>query len=326
MVTSFDPQSKFWAITTFFTFDDPPGQARRIAAYREFRRRLGVPLAAVELAQDGRFDLGSDDADILIQLEGGSLLWQKERLLNIALENLPESCDTVAWIDCDVVPRRPDWAQATDRLLDEVMLVQPFQYLHYLGAGESPDAFAPNPKERVFESAVARWLRGEMPDHVFHSTGVSQELAYSPGMAWAARRQFLDEHGFYDGLVMGSGDKAMFSAACGAHERAPDVYGMSASHREHFLEWAEPFSRAVAGRLGFIEGEILHIWHGDLPSRKYRSRYDGFERHAFCPRTDVCKQANGVWRWSSEKPELHEAIRSWFEGRKGLVPTARPAA
>jgi hypothetical protein len=40
----------------------------------------------VELSFDGRFELAGSDADILIQLSGGAVLWQKERLLNLALK------------------------------------------------------------------------------------------------------------------------------------------------------------------------------------------------------------------------------------------------
>ena len=62
----------------------------------------------------------SDDADLLVQLRGGDVLWQKERLLNLGLKTLPDGCDKVAWIDGDVLFARPDWAAETARLLEEV--------------------------------------------------------------------------------------------------------------------------------------------------------------------------------------------------------------
>jgi len=89
-----------WAITTYF---DPLSSGNRLKGYREFRRSLGVPLITVELSYREGFDLGPGDADHLIQLRGGSVPWQKERLLNNALRALPAYCDSVAWIDCDLV-------------------------------------------------------------------------------------------------------------------------------------------------------------------------------------------------------------------------------
>ena len=49
------------------------------------------------------FDLSEGDADILIQLRGRDVMWQKERLLNLALRALPDECRKVVWVDCDVI-------------------------------------------------------------------------------------------------------------------------------------------------------------------------------------------------------------------------------
>jgi hypothetical protein len=78
---------KLWAITYYF---NPMRYESRRLNYRVFRRRLGIPLLAVELSFDGISDLGRDDADILVSLHGGDILWQKERLLNLALGALPD--------------------------------------------------------------------------------------------------------------------------------------------------------------------------------------------------------------------------------------------
>jgi hypothetical protein len=60
----------------------------------------------VELSFDGRFDLTDQDADILIQLSGGAVLWQKERLLNLAIKAAPAGVKHIAWFDCDVILQR----------------------------------------------------------------------------------------------------------------------------------------------------------------------------------------------------------------------------
>ena len=91
-----------WAITCYF---NPVGYRSRLGNYRVFRRHFGalLPLVTVELACDAAFQLDREDAEIMIQLRGGDELWQKERLLNIALAALPRACRTVAWLDCNVV-------------------------------------------------------------------------------------------------------------------------------------------------------------------------------------------------------------------------------
>ena len=67
-----------WAITSYF---NPGGYRRRLANYRVFRERLNVPLVAIELAFGPEFELREGDAEILMQLRDGDILWQKERLL-----------------------------------------------------------------------------------------------------------------------------------------------------------------------------------------------------------------------------------------------------
>src|SRR5215204_6644330 len=95
------PAQPLWAITSYF---NPMRYGRRLANYRLFREHLKVPLLTVELsfgAED--FELREGEADILVQLRGQDILWQKERLLNVALGELPSGCTKVVWLDCDVV-------------------------------------------------------------------------------------------------------------------------------------------------------------------------------------------------------------------------------
>src|SRR5204863_6778750 len=84
---------------------------------------------AVELGYGPEFELENDDAEILVQLRGTDVLWQKERLLNLALDALPSGCRNVLWVDCDVVFGRDDLVEHTFRLLDRFVLVQPFSHL-----------------------------------------------------------------------------------------------------------------------------------------------------------------------------------------------------
>ena len=90
----------FWAITSYF---NPVGYQRRLQNYRTFRQYLAVPLVTVELSFNGRFQLEHGDAEILVQIPSADIMWQKERLLNLALKYLPESCEKLAWLDCDIV-------------------------------------------------------------------------------------------------------------------------------------------------------------------------------------------------------------------------------
>ena len=78
--------SRLWAVTSYF---NPAGYHRKLPNYRTFRKQLAVPLLAVELSHSDKFELEPNDADVLVQLNGGNVMWQKERLLNVGISHLP---------------------------------------------------------------------------------------------------------------------------------------------------------------------------------------------------------------------------------------------
>src|SRR5262245_44674343 len=118
-----------WVITSYF---NPMRYRRKRSNFKIFREYLRAPLVAVELAYSSEFELQEEDAEILIQLRGSAILWQKERLLNVALAALPETCRYVAWIDCDIVFGLADWTQSVSSLLDRCPILQMFKRRHHL--------------------------------------------------------------------------------------------------------------------------------------------------------------------------------------------------
>ncbi len=137
--------------------------------------------------------------------------------------------------------------------------------------------------------------------------GMSRSLRYVPGGAWAARRSLLDRHGFYDTAVLGGGDKLMFSAAAGRYD--PIGKWMCPAHQKHFSHWAGPFAQSVDGRISYVEGDLVHLWHGDVCSRRYYERIVGFEDFQFDPAEDLALTPEGVWRWNSQKADMHAFVR-----------------
>ena len=127
---------KFWAITSYF---NPIGYKNRLKNYRFFRQRLAMPLVAVELSFGGGFQLQPGDADALIQVHDGDVLWQKERLLNIALAAVPDECDKIAWLDSDVLFEDSDWVERAGRLLEQFALVQLFESRYDLPPNSLPE-------------------------------------------------------------------------------------------------------------------------------------------------------------------------------------------
>ena len=249
---------ELWAITSYF---NPTGQARRRDNYRQFRERLDVPLIAVELAYGIRPDLSDDDAEILIVRHGADVMWQKERLLNIALEALPETCRKVAWLDCDIVFERDDWAENVCRLLESYKLVQAFERVHQLPRFASQPMLNKALAESTRISAASAIASGlQVADCVGEPVNESGDVyTFSRGYAWAARRELLDEHKFYDMNIVGGGDRAFACAAYGLPEEAARFHRLNDTRNKQYTTWAKSFEMAVGGSIGFGEGDIFHL-------------------------------------------------------------------
>jgi len=310
-------RSPVWAVTSYFAFDDPPGTKRRLQTYRRFRERLQVPLVTVEHAPDGNFDLQEGDAEVLIQRSGGAMLWQKERLLNLGLEHLPAACDSVVWIDCDMVFERDNWPQALGEALQETPVVQPFRTIRLLRDGEFPETTEEAPEREDWRSFGYCFAAGLVPPEAFQSSTVGPDLRIAGGFVWAARRELLDRHGLYDAMILGGGDKGIVCAACGHADAFPASRDMSPEQARHYLDWARPFEREVAGRVGDVPGRVFHLWHGDLRNRRYRGRYEDFARLGFAPGEHLRLTEEGVWDWSGEPAEVRRRVKEYFDARRG---------
>lgn len=302
-----------WAITAYF---NPAGFRSRLANYKTFRDRLALPLVTAELSHQGPFELGRSDADILVQIRGGDVLWQRERLLSIALDAVPESCDKVVWIDCDVIFEPADPWSEVSRKLDEYVLVQPFKEALDLPADWNGGDFAV-PGAVPSRSVGYAVATGVPMDRVLISDPSGEHRPpWRTGYGFAFRRQLIMRHDFYHGRVLGGNDRAMVCGALGQFEALAQLHHMTARQQEHFIEWAKPFHETVRGRMGYADATVGHLWHGQISDRHYNERHRALQALDFDPYMDIALDDNGCLRWSSEKPRLHRLAFEHFIGRR----------
>lgn len=301
------PVDDLWIVTTHY---NPAGYARRQRHSERFRAHLhacGLRVLTVECAFGDQPFLLAPAPDVL-RVRARDVLWQKERLINLAIASLPPACTKVAWIDSDVLFENPAWAVETSRLLDRVALAQPFASIIrlprdaevYTGTGHTMPSMA---------AVLAR------DPHAARTA--TYDRHGDTGMAWAARRELL-AHGLYDACIAGGGDHAMAHAAAGAWE-APclsRIIGGAGGYRAHFMRWAEPFHRAVGGAIGVVDGSALHLWHGDTADRHYVDRHHALNAFGFDPHHDLRVGAGGCWEWATAKPELHAWMADYFHRRR----------
>jgi hypothetical protein len=307
------PCGNLWAITSYF---NPVGYRRRLKNYHIFRQRLKVPLVTVELSLQENFELGPGDADILVQLRGHEVLWQKERLLNVALESVPKTCGKIAWLDCDVIFDDHDWAERASQALDQCALLHLFHERYNLPPDATTSPLGAGDNSQLAQSVVCKMAMGETTPEDFYAAEAPLKCRSTAGLAWASRREVLEEHGIYDACILGSADRAILCAALGQFGYGARALAMNQRRIEHYLLWAKPYSSTVRRRVGYIRGRLFHLWHGDLPNRQYASRHRILEQFDFDPFTDIAVDWNGCWRWDSDKRELHQSVRDYFRSRK----------
>lgn len=314
---------RLWAVTCYF---NPTDSRRRLANYRTFRRRLTVPLVTVEQSLLGAPHLTGEDADILVTLNSPDILWQKERLLNVALERLPGHCDTVAWLDSDIVFGEADWPRLADQQLRDQVLVQLFSLRLNTLPGCSAEELESGPFEGQEESIVSRLSRGTAGTVPALPPGMRGKCPVVFGAAWCCRRNVLQEHGLYDACILGGGDRAVLGAALGEYDDAADRLLLSERHREHYMEWARPFFETVQGRVGWVDQKLYHLWHGKKKNRLYRKRHETLNAYELDPRKDIALDSSGCWRWNSDKKDLHEEVKRYFDFRNEDGKTLSPDA
>lgn len=303
-----------WAMTAYF---NPMGFRRRLVNYHAFRARVNVPLITVELAYGPQFELADGDADLLVRRRGRDVMWQKERLLNVALSALPARCDKVVWLDCDVVFEADDWGERLSALLDRFVLVQAFSRAYHMSQTWKPND-AGTSILFTQPSVVEAVASGTPADHILASRLPSGPGSTNKGLAWAAHRRLLDKAGFYDACIVGGGDLALVSAVYGCFDVA--MRTMNDRQKAHYLTWARPWHAMLVaesgGEVAFLDCGVRHLWHGEIEHRRYRERHDGLRRYDFDPFEDVAHDDSGVWRWNTDKPEMHEYVRSYFASRR----------
>src|ERR1051326_1451073 len=114
-----------WIIACYF---NPNGFTTKRENYNRFIENLratGAPHIIVECAcGSAPFDLPTDDCGLRVR--AADALWQKERLLNLALARLPSDCTKVAWVDCDLLFEGRNWIQHASAALETLPVIQPY--------------------------------------------------------------------------------------------------------------------------------------------------------------------------------------------------------
>ncbi|MCX7999123.1 MAG: hypothetical protein N3A69_09270, partial [Leptospiraceae bacterium] len=119
-------------ITSYF---NPAGYKVKKENYLQFREQFeskGIFLLTLEQYLD-HSELKT--LKNIISIQGGATLWQKERLLNLGISQLPKEYQFIAWMDCDILFESLNWIEEAIQKLSTYSILQPYSQVFRLPKG-----------------------------------------------------------------------------------------------------------------------------------------------------------------------------------------------
>jgi len=292
--THFNPES----------WDHTRRNARRFVDYCE---QSGVRLFMAEMGFNADFVLESGPNCHITRIHADRdrhTLWQKERLLNILIEQLPPEIEHVAWVDADVQFEHADWPLRIVSELQSHKVVQLWDDVH----------------EQLPDGSRSDWVAkpSVLSGYLASDPNFFQFNKFHPGFAWAIRRETLTKiGGLMDNNILGGADAQMCRGFFGKALFSDKL--LSAAMLRSVNAWSDHTFSEVAGNVGLVAGHLIHHWHGDRRDRKYVERLRWLS--AFDPLMDVeIDPETQLWQWTEsarrQKAELVQRVTDYFRLRR----------
>jgi len=223
----------------------------------------------------------------------------KENLLNLAAQRVPDTARYVAWVDADIQAARPDWCNETLHVLQHHPVAQMWSHAVDLGPDHQP--------VEHHTSFAEHWRQG----------GKDRPAKYGgkwhPGLAWAFRREVLDElGGLLECCITGGGDWLMSWAMLGEVEEHT-WKDWSPGFKGALLEFQRRAAKCINKDIGVVPGLVSHYWHGPKKGRCYDTRERVLVDSQFDPGKDLLRHVDGGLGLADDGSDrmrrLREALR-----------------
>jgi hypothetical protein len=250
-----------------------------------------------------------------------NLLWHKETLLNKIVSKLPKQFKYVFWVDADVIFTNLDWLIDGVETLKTNYIIQPFEFCAHLNKDEiKPKNYMvfinqckdvsrgiTTTKPTVWRSFSANYVDRNFT-HCHNSKNYN--VHGHVGFAWGSKREVLDAVPLYDRALIGGADHIIAHASTGEIGHVCITKSFT-DVIDEVNEWSRRFYSIVRGRVGYVKGNIYHLWHGDIENRQYLKRIQDF--------TPVTKQItkrddNGLY--VTDDGSNHQYIQDYFHVRE----------
>ena len=293
-----------WAITPLYQFFST-GEGHREKNFIKFRDNLarqGVKLAVMEITtEDLPFVLKCDDADMVVQLKTKSVLWHKERAINLMIPMLPPACKYVAWFDADCILLNDDWPdQGIEKLKTHcaVQLCSKIQYMEKDGSNGLP--------------------RGT---YLYNTYNKAHQLNFpgrtegAPGFCWMMNRDLIQRIKLYDKAIIGGGDILFASTMIHKSLGKNMLCGGTPNGRyKDFISWSTSIRQEIKNKKAtYLDNDSQHLWHDERKYRVYGARHYILLHEGFHPKRDLeIEKKTDLYILKNERIEKLLKTYFWF--------------
>jgi hypothetical protein len=302
-----------WFVTTYYNPLNYYSRRKNFEVFYDSLKKQTENIYVVELL------MGSEQSSLshivpshnLHIVRTNNILWHKESLLNIGFQNLPNDCDRVCWIDCDLVAQDKNYVKKIYNALNNSVIVQCFSFGVALPKGlyEIPETLDYTSFPIRYPDDCAR-MYGDIVGKATGRTGGH------PGYVWATHRWFLNEiNGLYDKCILGGADKLMAHASTIKAKYDTHLLKFyNPAVLEDFYKWSMKFTELIDGQTNFVNCPIFHLYHGKISNRQRDERLNKMKDLNFDPRKHLSKQDNGLYMLHHD--ELQKYVNNFFQLRK----------
>lgn len=249
-------------ITTHYNWAEFCNPVRNLHRFVRYMNACEIPLYGIELSLSDKFETSNFKNWTQIKVKKENVCFQKEACINLLEKKIPQEYRKIAWIDHDIFFENTNWYNDTVDKLETHKAAQLFSTISYT-----------NKFGRLATEKLSGIKAGKEIKDIYLASAASV-----PGGAWAARRELWNNGGLYPFGILGGGD-TMFAYTCMGEMPISRLIEMTSIEANPpflpYIEWKEKLSNYIKKEeVDFIDGKIIHEWHGDRPNRRYNDRYD----------------------------------------------------
>ena len=310
-------------VTFHFNLTRSKNMTRTYKIWIESLKNIAPYIKCYEIVYDNR-EPEIEGSIVIPACSEKNCMWQKESILNMAIEKADPSKKYFAWIDHDECFSSPTWLDETITMIKNgIDFVHLFKKNYYLDKTFSILHYIPS---RVYaykdhwEKRVAIAAReGE------NETSDTPNILGAPGLGWASTLETLRGLVPLPNTLVGSGDEFLAEGIMRSTNwtSRKDSEAINSHDIEYAQQTQKQISRWVSMAMNkyfnasYCNTNTYHLYHGHLHKRQYETRYNIFERGKLNPEKDVFINDNGLLEFQDgiEITKVAKILKEFFLSR-----------